>query len=56
VTLNPLKVGAVCVALGALLWMAPSSWFEKAPRPEPKAPTPTHLACPQEVSGCAQCG
>ncbi len=54
-SLNPFKVGAVCVALGALLWMAPSRWFEE-PRPAPKAPVPEQLACPNEVSTCVHCG
>ncbi len=54
-SLNPFKVGAVCVSLGALLWMVPSTWFEES-RPAPKAPVPTHVACPSGVSTCAQCG
>jgi hypothetical protein len=58
VTLNPFKVGAVCVFLGALLWLAPSCWFERAApsQPEPEAPRPAQAAHPERGAVCAQCG
>lgn len=57
-TLNPLKVGAVCVFLGALLWLAPSCWFEPSARPMPAtdAPRPAQAVHPERGVACAQCG
>ncbi len=56
--LNPFKVGAVCVALGALLWLAPSCWFEQParPMPAPDEPRPAQAAHPEPAGACGPCG
>ena len=36
---NPFWLGAVCVVLGALLWMVPACWSTDRPRP-PSRPEP----------------
>ncbi|NMO23399.1 hypothetical protein HPC49_51080 [Pyxidicoccus fallax] len=40
---NPFWLGAVCVVLGALLWMEPSCWGAEPPRPpRPTEPSRTY--------------
>ena len=37
---NPFWLGAACVVLGALLWMAPSCWSSARPRPPSRPESP----------------